>query len=365
MPHANSTSKFYSMIARGPVLRMALAGLLLLLPVGTLGYSAASSDEVSLLQAEVLTKARAAGQRPEQGDSETRPSCQAFATDAPMPIGASCGLCDPAKAPRPRERAAPERGSPANSDRGDRGLLLEAEASPTLLGLVLEVLAVALLLDGVRRSRAKPRGEERAQEQARRIVRPSAEFDELMRAALAGNAEICGRLLEGVSRVVGEDVWGCTALHAAAKGGSADVARRLLGLGASVHSCDAWDETPLHIAARAGVPDVCDLLLAHGASVDAINAQDWTPLVVAADAGHRPTCELLLAKGAGTAGLPDKDLPRLLAKLGEQWAAAGEAEKDVSVNPFEDMEELYGGFGGRWDSDDIDGRRGGGCGDSP
>ena len=49
------------------MLRTALAGLLLLLPARTLGDSAASSDEVSLLQAEVLTKARAAGRRPEQG----------------------------------------------------------------------------------------------------------------------------------------------------------------------------------------------------------------------------------------------------------------------------------------------------------
>jgi len=319
-------------------LRALMAGFILCVP-GALGEAARPEEEVSLLQAGAVQKAKQASkgvwaveeeakqQRKEQtcaalADGEAcggQEASQVYVSADDSGAGVSVLLGEEAAAPAP----APEEEGPSN------------------LGLLFEVAVIALLVDGLRRTtmpkrQNKTEAAEAAKTATSKVMTAGAEFNELMRACLNGDVKLVETLLKGVTRVTGEDVWGCTPLHAAAKGGNIAIVRKLMGLGGSVHRCDAWDETALHLAARVGSSDICDLLLAHGAPIDAVSAQDWTPLVVAADAGHRATCELLLSRGAGAAGLAEEDMPRLLLSL---LRPEGDAELQDDLTSYEEMQK--------------------------
>lgn len=188
---------------------------------------------------------------------------------------------------------------------------------------IMDALTVLLLLDGCRRWRN--RGQREADGSEESPPCGSEAFQQLVRAAAAGD-EAQARELLGRGAVASEvDLWGCTALHAGARGGMCGLSAELLDLGAELDAADAWDDTPLHMASRAGHAKVCELLVARGAALDAANAQAWTPLVVAGHAEHRAVCLLLLGLGAGVGGLPSEELPPLLRELlpgGEEATAA-------------------------------------------
>jgi len=284
------------------------------------------SDEVTLLQAEAVTKtqqrtavaaATAKSAEAEEAVVKADPFCEATlaAADA-SPISAASEKAEVAA-----DVATTEGQQPILADEK-----VDAQAPPSRSALagVLEVLIVLIVLDGFRRWQIAQKEEKKAGQKqkhtgkaAKESIESGGGWEALMQAALAGDSLHAQKALRGVSftKLSHADVWGCTVLHAAAKGGSSEVMQMLLERGANVHERDAWDETPLHLAARAGNTAACDTLLAFGADVDALNAQDWTPLVVAGDAGHKVLCSMLLGRGAGVAGLPHADLPFLLRGL--------------------------------------------------
>ena len=102
----------------------------------------------------------------------------------------------------------------------------------------------------------------------------------LMMAALRGNAEWAGRLLQ---RGAALDREGWTALHYAASGPGTQVVALLLDRGAKVEAPSPNRTTALMMAARYGPESTVDLLLARGASLLArndlgLNATDFARL---------------------------------------------------------------------------------------
>lgn len=258
-----------------------------------------ASDEVSLLQAELILKATSAKAATEPEFFDEDHVCPATSGD--------CGACSDAEgrgagfAP-----ARPETfGEPALLSPVPRAAAEGKTAPSKVFRYILDALVVMIVLDGVRRWRQKAEVEPVADDER--------DFAALLEAILAGDATSCEALIQAAPSVDGADLWGCTLLHAAARSGLAPVVKTLLQRGAGVDQTDVWDETPLHLAARAGHGEVCDLLLACGATIDAVNAQEWTPLAAAAEAGWQGVCDMLLSRGAGVAGLSHADLPPMLA----------------------------------------------------
>lgn len=282
-------------------------------------------DEMGLLQTEV--ERRSSGTKaPVKAGPGGVPTCEA-----------ASGKCSAQWATQAEELVVPA------------ALEVKAETRDSgVLGYILQLMTLAIVADSMRKLHAQRK--EKAQqptEVAKKGSRPAGDFDDLMKAALAGNSALCKELIDAGTETSGSDMWGCTLLHAAARGGLLPVTKMLLASGARVADLDAWDETPLHLAARAGHIDVCELLLAYGAMVDTKNAQEWTPLVVAADAGQEAVCSFLLGRGAGVAGLEDSALPALLvAKLSENMFEGGFACSDNDAPLGETTEE------GCWDDDE-------------
>mmetsp|Transcript_123857 Transcript_123857/g.361660 ORF Transcript_123857/g.361660 Transcript_123857/m.361660 type:complete len:327 (+) Transcript_123857:109-1089(+) len=264
------------------------------------------ADQVSLLQAE-LEKAKAPKAKASElleDDEPPEPICQQLAGK-----DGSCERLVPQPADllrvAPQEESKAKMQAPSVEQPHPQTERPAKSTGSSILGYILDVLVVALALDGLRRwhqAKAEPASEAEG-------------FDSLMKAALAGDAAGCEALLSKQVSIMGSDLWGCTALHAASKGGSVPVVRKLLERGARTDEPDSWDEMPLHVAARAGHGAVCEALLERGAPADAANAQEWTPLVVAADAGHQAVCRLLMGKGATAGNLTGEALPTLLAEL--------------------------------------------------
>jgi hypothetical protein len=180
---------------------------------------------------------------------------------------------------------------------------------------VLELMIVILFVDGLRRWRIQ-RNETSRQEKVADTSNEDDAIDraweDLLKAALAGDETSFKKIDLEKSHVKRDDMWGCTALHFAATGGSTEIATDLLQLGAEVDAADACAETALHFAARAGHVSMCDLLLNKGASVNPLNEQDMTPLVVAGHAKQEATCRFLVDHGANAGGMADEDLPLMV-----------------------------------------------------
>jgi hypothetical protein len=179
---------------------------------------------------------------------------------------------------------------------------------------VLQLMVVALLVDGLRRWRMQQNESSRQQ----KVVETTADVEadelwaELLTAASLGDEPSFKKIELEKSFVKREDLWGCTALHFAATGGSTEIATDLLQLGAKVDAVDACDETALHFAARSGHVSMCDLLLNNGANVNPLNAQDMTPLVVAGHAKQESACRFLVDHGANAGGMADEHLPPMV-----------------------------------------------------
>lgn len=281
------------------------------------------SDEVSLLQAQVEVKkneAKEARLAAVQEDAEddasevSRSSCAAFGCNA-VPA-ASFGLTFPAGEPAADAAEVPAVKKAPDVSTVARAPVPAGKASTPILGTILEVLACVLIADVLRRWTCKDKDGSAADK--------AASASPLLKAALAGDAAafeasvaVCEQELSQV------DSWGCTALHYAAKGGSVEVVKRLLELGAEVDAIDAWDETPLHLAARGGHIKACETLLAAGACIDATNAEERTPLVLAGQAGNEAVCNMLIQRGAGVAGMPNEEVPSLIAGLLMQEVLSG------------------------------------------
>jgi ankyrin repeat protein len=95
----------------------------------------------------------------------------------------------------------------------------------------------------------------------------------LMMAALRGNAEWTGRLLDRGAQL---NRSGWTALHYAATGPGTAVVDLLLARGAAIEAPSPNGTTALMMAARYGPEDTVDLLLVRGASLSARNIQGLT-----------------------------------------------------------------------------------------
>lgn len=87
-------------------------------------------------------------------------------------------------------------------------------------------------------------------------------------------------------------------LKAAAMAGDADAVGALLDAGVDVDAVDGCRRTALSHAAFSGHVDTVRLLLERGANVDRANMQRRTPLIQGADQGHTAIVELLLEAGA-------------------------------------------------------------------
>ena len=92
-----------------------------------------------------------------------------------------------------------------------------------------------------------------------------------------------------------------TALMMAALRGNTDWVGRLLDKGARIEGANEGDApgwSPLHYAASAPTPQALELLLARGARVDARSPNGTTPLMMAAQYGPETAVDALLKQGA-------------------------------------------------------------------
>lgn len=194
--------------------------------------------------------------------------------------------------------------------------------STSYVGMALQVAALLLIMNVLRRSAESKCVPEPSFSKAPIISAPIKESPSFLAAALAGDEAAFQAQCKTRSQASQADTWGCTALHYAAKGGSAPIVKRLVELGAWLEALDVWDETPLHIASRSGHTEVCEALLAAGANVDALNAEEHTPLVVAGKADKEAVCKLLVGRGAGIADLEEEKVPSLVAGLLDQRSGA-------------------------------------------
>src|SRR5690606_20987921 len=99
----------------------------------------------------------------------------------------------------------------------------------------------------------------------------------LSQAAVIGNPDVIGMLLEAGADVEGEDPDGQTALMVVARSSNVDAARILLEHGADPNAREEWrGQTALMWAAAQQQPDMVRLLLEHGAEPNVRSAaNDW------------------------------------------------------------------------------------------
>ncbi|MFH2079480.1 MAG: ankyrin repeat domain-containing protein [Pseudomonadota bacterium] len=121
---------------------------------------------------------------------------------------------------------------------------------------------------------------------------------DLPAAAMAGDAEAVGRLLELDLPVDAIDAQGCTALLRAAGGGHEAVVEQLLSRGADTRIAARTGATPLSAAISMRHVGVVDRLLRAGAEPDLPLPGEVTPLMLAAALGQPELISRLLAHGA-------------------------------------------------------------------
>ncbi|MBP6096305.1 MAG: ankyrin repeat domain-containing protein [Methyloversatilis sp.] len=121
-------------------------------------------------------------------------------------------------------------------------------------------------------------------------------YDDLMQAAVTGDASTVAALVDRGLDVNSVDPRGETLLIIASRGGHAELVKALLGRKAKLEAVNVAGETALAVAAYNGHSDVLDLLLAKGA--DPVNHQGWSALHYAAMQGHGKVLQSLIARGA-------------------------------------------------------------------
>lgn len=278
--------------------------------------NAPRGDEVSLLQGQVEMKRSEVDGAKHFADAE-KPS---YALEESCPASTSCGerakTVEPELAAHTSENNILQAATTVKSIQNDEEDVGKSKAS--VVRGVLEVLALLLVADVLRRSQSKNKIADTASGSGSIQVPASAgSGSALLAAALDGDDAAFEKALVGVTstQLQQVDKWGCTVLHYAAKGGSVPIVSRLLQHDVHIEAFDAWDETPLHLAARAGHVDACKALLAAGACIDVTNAEQYTPLVVAGQASQAAVCNLLLEHGASVADLEEQEVPSILSEL--------------------------------------------------
>jgi ankyrin repeat protein len=91
--------------------------------------------------------------------------------------------------------------------------------------------------------------------------------------------------------------WGWTALHRAAIEGDKEALGKMIEMGGDVNAATQNGWTPLHEAASWGKCDIVEFLISNGANASCTNKNGWTALHFAAATGNVPTVEFLIAAG--------------------------------------------------------------------
>jgi len=120
----------------------------------------------------------------------------------------------------------------------------------------------------------------------------------LIKAAAAGQALAVARLISLGADVDHANMAGSTALILAAIKGHAAAVKELLNGGARVDKATWWGDTPLINAALHGHTAVVELLLQKGAAVDAQNKHGCTAVIMAARGNHSQAIDTMLEHGA-------------------------------------------------------------------
>ncbi|MBS0543257.1 MAG: ankyrin repeat domain-containing protein [Proteobacteria bacterium] len=115
-----------------------------------------------------------------------------------------------------------------------------------------------------------------------------------LRAAEAGNAELCRLFIHAGFDVDTCDSRHWTPLMMAAFNGNEQLALELIRYGAEMHATDLAGYTPLHWAAYNGYAKVVHLLLVKGLAADIASNAGITPLLQASARGHREVVATLL-----------------------------------------------------------------------
>jgi len=143
----------------------------------------------------------------------------------------------------------------------------------------------------------------------RRALRP----EDIVAAAVAGDADAVERLLGLDLPIDAVDSQGCTALLRAAGLGHLEVVRRLLARGADPSISARTGATPLTAAVSRQHVAVVEALLDAGVPVDQPLPGGATPLMVASALGQEAVVRLLLARGASIRAGDDQGLSPLHA----------------------------------------------------
>ncbi|MGO4545742.1 M48 family metallopeptidase [Paenibacillus sp. 2TAB23] len=123
--------------------------------------------------------------------------------------------------------------------------------------------------------------------------------EELLDAALEGDADLVRQLLSSGVNPDAADAEGWTALMWAAQLNDTDSGIAIIDAGADLNLVEhTYEETALTIAIYNGSVDVVELLLERNANPDLQDSTGWTPLMTAATEGDIESTKLLLQAGA-------------------------------------------------------------------
>ena len=131
-----------------------------------------------------------------------------------------------------------------------------------------------------------------------KLPRRPLQAQDLPAAAVAGDADAVGKLLDLGFPVDTVDVQGCSALLRAAGGGHLSVVELLLERGADAQLAAHTGATPLSAAVSMGHVEIVERLLAAGAALEQRLPGEVTVLMLAAALGLPELCARLLAAGA-------------------------------------------------------------------
>ena len=121
----------------------------------------------------------------------------------------------------------------------------------------------------------------------------------LRKAAMLGNEELVGLLLQQGLDVDASGSDGTTPLFWAVRGAHVDVVKCLLKQGANTFATDGGSTTAMHLAAGWGHVTIVKLLLQFGADVEAEDVDGDTPLTAAVSKGREDVVRVLVMAGAG------------------------------------------------------------------
>ncbi|NLC60299.1 MAG: hypothetical protein GX761_03320, partial [Gammaproteobacteria bacterium] len=131
-----------------------------------------------------------------------------------------------------------------------------------------------------------------------KLPRRPLQAQDLPAAAVAGDADAVGKLLDLGFPVDTVDAQGCSALLRAAGGGHLSVVELLLERGADAQLAAHTGATPLSAAVSMGHVEIVERLLAAGAALEQRLPGEVTVLMLAAALGLPELCARLLAAGA-------------------------------------------------------------------